>query len=293
MLVTLKEVLSHARTNQYAVPAFDCTEDVMVRTILETAEEADAPVVLMCLEMDLTSGDGNGWLYLSGLIRAVAPHHKIPVVLHLDHATDLAQVETALDLGFTSVMIDGSMLPFEENVRLTRAAVDRAESYGASVEAELGYVGGMDLEDRNCTESILTEPDDVVRFVEATEIDALAVSIGTAHGVYRAEPDLNIERLKELDAAGGVPLVLHGGSGTPDDQVREAVRHGICKVNIFADERIAMGRGLAREAESMARPDPLPSELFGPIREALGDVIAEKIDLLGAGNRARQVEVTL
>ena len=285
MLTTLKEVLTHARASQYAVPAFDCTEDVMVRAILETAEAHKSPVIMMCLEPDL---EGNGWAYLSGLIKAVADHHKIPVVLHLDHADKLELIRTAVDYGFSSVMFDGSSLPFEENVRLTKAAVDIAALHGVSVEAELGHVGGMDLEATNRRASVLTEADEVARFVEQTGVDALAVSIGTAHGVYDSLPNLNIERLAELNAASPVPLVMHGGSGTPAEQIQEAVRHGICKLNIYADERLAMDRGLKRAAKSQHRPDPLPQEVFGPIKEELMKVVSEKIALLLSTNRACQ-----
>jgi fructose-bisphosphate aldolase class II len=283
MLTTLKEVLADARARRYAVPAFDCVEDVMVRAILETAEAHKAPVVMMCLEPDLR---GNGWVYVPGLIKAAAAHHNVPVVLHLDHANSLELIRRAIDGGFTSVMIDGSSLPFAENVRLTRAAVEMAHPRGISVEGELGHVGGMDLEATLRRDSVLTEPDEVARFVEQTGVDALAVSIGTSHGVYQSLPNLNIERLKELHAISTVPLVLHGGSGTPEDQIRNAVRHGICKLNIYADCRIAMGRGLQESAASQRREDPLPQEVFGPINEAVAGVVAEKIALLGAGSRA-------
>ena len=282
MLVTLREVLDNARSGCYAAPAFDCSEDVMVRAILETAEANRAPVIMMCLLMQL---EGNGWVYLPGLIKAVADHHKIPIVLHLDHADSIEPVRKAIDLGFTSVMIDGSRLPFEENVEITRAVVDIAHRHGVSVEGELGHVGGMDLEDKEHFDSVLTEADEVKRFVEFTEVDALAVSIGTGHGVYRAQPTLNIERLKELNAASSVPLVLHGGSQTPDDQIQEAVRNGICKLNIFADQRLAMFRGLKKSA-MQDRVDPLPHELFGPIKKELGALVAEKIELLYAKNKA-------
>ena len=134
-------------------------------------------------------------------------------------------------------------------------------------------------------ESILTESDDVAKFVEQTGVDALAVSIGTGHGLYRSLPTLNIERLIELTDVTDVPLVMHGGSGTPDDQVRDAVAHGITKLNVFTDERMAMFRGL-KEAARMERADPLPEDLFGPIRKALADLIAEKIKLLSADGRA-------
>lgn len=282
MLVSAKEVLAHARANQYAVPAFDCVEDVMVRAVLETAEARRAPVFIMALEPDM---EGNGWVYLSGLVRAVAEHHTIPIVLHLDHATELEAINKAVDLGFSSVMIDGSSLPLEENVRLTRAAVQIAHPRGVTVEGELGRVGGMDLEETQQTENVLTDPAEVTRFVAETGVDALAVSIGTAHGVYRSLPKLNIDRLKELNAASRVPLVLHGGSGTPADQVQEAIRNGICKLNIYADNRIALRRGLETAAESMRRIDPLPCEIFGPMRRQVAAVVQEKIDLMFAANR--------
>ncbi len=283
MLVTAKEVLADARAGQYAVPAFDCVEDVFVRAILETVEACRAPVFLMCLEPDVR---GNGWVYFSGLVKAVAGHHKIPIVLHLDHTTELESVCKAVELGFTSVMIDGSSLPFDENVRLTKAAVGIAHPRGVSVEAELGHVGGSDLEASTHAENVLTEADEVSRFVEQTACDSLAVSIGTSHGVYRSLPTLNIERLKELNQASRVPLVMHGGSGTPPDQVQSAVRNGICKMNIYADCRIAMRRGLDKAVQSQRRQDPLPYEVFGPIHAEVAAVAKEKIELLFAAGRA-------
>jgi ketose-bisphosphate aldolase len=283
VLTSLKEILGHARANQYAVPAFDCIEDIMVRAILETAEELRAPVILMGLLPDL---QGNGMVYVSRLIRAVAGHHAIPVALHLDHATDLELVRRAIDNGFTSVMVDGSSLPFDENVALTKAAVDLAHPHGISVEGELGHVGGMDLEATECGNNVLTEPGEVARFVEQTDLDALAVSIGTSHGMYRSLPNLAIDRLKQLSQVSTVPLVLHGGSGTPEDQIRSAVRHGICKLNIYADCRIAMGRGLRQAAREMAREDPLPREMFQPIKREVAQVVADKIALLSARGKA-------
>ena len=137
------------------------------------------------------------------------------------------------------------------------------------MEGELGHVGGMDLGATAYGESELTKPDEVSRFVEETGVDALAVSIGTAHGVYRSLPKLAIDRLKELNEASSVPLVLHGGSGTPDDQIQQSVRHGICKLNIYADCRIAMGRGLQQAAALLTREDPLPGEIFGPIKQGV------------------------
>lgn len=283
MLTSLKNVLRQAQAGGYAVPAFDCVEDLMVRTILETCQELRCPAILMGLPgPDL---DGNGWQYVAGLIRAVADHHDIPVVLHLDHATELDVIRRAVDSGYTSVMIDGSRLPFAENVRLTRAAVDIAHPHGISVEAELGHVGGSDVENTQYAESVLTEPAEARRFVDETGVDALAVSIGTAHGIYRQLPKLNIARLKEIGAATDVPMVLHGGSGTPVDQLQEAVRHGVTKLNIYADNRIAMYRGLKEAALAQTRPDPLPRDLFALVRQRLAESVTEKIRMLFAENR--------
>ena len=279
----MKDVLADARDNGYAVPAFDCVEDVMVRAILETCEEVRSPVVLMCLiGADL---DGNGWAYVPGLVKAVAHFHDIPVVLHLDHATELESIQKAVDAGFTSVMIDGSMHPFEKNVEITKATARIAHPKGISVEGELGWVGGFDLQARSTGRPVLTEPKEVERFVSMTGLDALAVSIGTSHGVYESLPNLDIDKLKELNEASSVPLVLHGGSGTPNDQIREAVKNGICKMNIYADNRIAMARGLKLSAESQTRPDPAAQELFGPLKNEIAKVVKEKIDLLLSAGR--------
>ncbi len=285
MLTTLKELLADARANAYAVPAFDCVEDAMVRCVLETAEELRAPVIVMCLQPRPGSYD---MTYLAGLVRGVADSHSIPIGLHLDHTSDLELVKRAIDHGFTSVMVDGSTMPFDVNVALSRAAVELSHPHGVSVEAELGHVGGMDLAETECGESVLTLPGEVVRFVKETDIDALAVSIGTAHGVYRSLPNLAIDRLKELSAVSTVPLVLHGGSGTPEDQIRQSVRSGICKVNIFADNRIAMAKGFKTAAARISRIDPLPSEMFGPMKQAMREAVAEKIRLLSADGKAER-----
>ena len=283
MLTTLKEVLADARKNGYAVPAFDCVEDVMVRTILETCQRLRSPVVLMCLVgQDL---DGNGWKYIPGLVRAVADYHNVPVALNLDHATDLETIKKGLDAGFTSVMIDGSALPFAENAGITKAAVELAHPKGISVEGELGFVGGQDLLATVDNESVLTEPDEVEKFVAITGVDALAVSLGTSHGVYTSLPELNIGRLKEINKVSSIPLVLHGGSGTPNGQIQDAVRNGICKLNIYADCRVAMARGLENSARPRERKDPPVQELFGPIKDELTKVVEEKIKLLYANGR--------
>jgi fructose-bisphosphate aldolase class II len=290
MLVTSKEVLTEARKNHYAVPAFDCVEDVFVRAVLETADEAGCPAFVMCHPSDLESGDDDGWAFIPGLVKAVADHYDLPVVLHLDHAKELETIQRAVDLGFTSVMIDGSHLSLEENIEITRAAVDIAHPRGVSVEGELGFVGGFNLEMTEAVENVLTQPEEVVEFAEKTNVDALAVSIGTAHGVYQSLPTLNIERLDELNQVSEIPLVLHGGSGTPEDQIVKAVEHGICKLNIYADCRVAMWSSLRRLASEIDREDPLPKDIFAEVRKDMGKTIRRKMDLLGAVDRVTRTE---
>jgi len=282
MLVTLNEILPAARANRYAVPAFDCTEDVMIRPILDACEEMRSPVVLMALGHDLT---GRGMDYISSIIRGVAPKYDIPIVFHLDHATDFDSIERAVTYGFTSVMYDGSKLPFDENVANTARVVRFAHPRGVSVEAELGHVAGKELDGSTAGETLLTEPEEVARFVAETNVDALAVSIGTAHGVYVSAPQLHIGRLKEINEISPVPLVLHGGSGTPKDQVRQAIRNGIAKVNLYADVRIAMLAGVREVPARVGGIDPLPDQLFRPVKESIRQAVIGKIDLCMSDRR--------
>src|SRR6056297_294151 len=285
MLTNLNNVLPDARKNGYAVPAFDCIEDIMIRTILDTAEKGKSPVILMSLRHDL---EGRGFNYIAGLINEVAPHYEIPIVLHLDHAEELDFIKKAVDNGFSSVMYDGSKLPFKENIQNTREVVEYAHNKGVTVEAELGHVGGMNVDGSREGDSKLTEAEDVEKFIKETDVDALAVSIGTAHGVYESEPELNIERLKKIEKVSSIPLVLHGGSGTPKKQLQQSVKNGITKVNIFADLRIAIYRGLCQsveEAKKEGRIDPTPQDLFAPIKSSLSSTVENKIEMLYANNR--------
>ena len=282
MLCAAKELLNDARKKHYAIPGFNCVADVMIRGILDRAERLHTPVFLMLYAGEI---DDKTWWYYPTIIRAVAERCTIPIVMHLDHAPELDQIRAALDNGFTSVMYDGSNLPFDQNVEMTRKTVEMAQPYGASVEAELGLVGGFGHGDVDIP-NILTQPDEVVAFVERTGVDSLAVSIGTAHGVYHQLPKLDIPLLTKLNAASQVPLVLHGGSGTPDDQIRAAVENGICKFNVYADSRIAMWKRFKKIAAEQKRSDPLPNDYIAQLQEALGDVVEEKATLAGSVGRA-------
>jgi fructose-bisphosphate aldolase class II len=174
----------------------------------------------------------------------------------------------------------------DRNIELRHQTVRLAEPYGATVEAELGLVGGGEVvDDSKTAESVLTEPEDVIRFVEESGVDILAVSIGTSHGMYKQRPVLDIPRLERLNAVSRVPLVMHGGSGTPDDQIQEAIRHGICKLNIYADNRIAMWNGFKAVVAEATRPDPPPVDYFAKVRTVMAQTVQQKMELCLSTNR--------
>ncbi len=248
MLVTISEILNDARKRKYAVPAFDCGDYRSAKAIIEVAEEAEAPVILMGLYSDNTPEQ---FEYLSKDLTGLAKTAKVPVCIHLDHATDFETIKTAIDQGYSSVMIDASSKPFKENIRITKEVTDYAHKHGVSVEAELGHVGdgvvGSSIESSRGAsghDSVYTDALEMKQFIAETEVDCLAVSFGTSHGVYKCEPELNIELLEKLNEESSVPLVVHGGSGTPDEQMKEAIRNGITKVNIFSDIQKAFFTGM-------------------------------------------------
>lgn len=288
MLVTMKEMLADAQARHYAVPAFDVSNYEMMRAVLDTCEEERAPALLMGLGVDLA---GRGMRTIAGMVRAASEAYTVPVCFHLDHAGSLDLIRDAAGAGFSSVMFDGSMLPFEENARRTAEVTAFAHARGLTVEAELGHVGNAlvgneaDAVRDEDPEDTLTDPADVVRFVEATDVDALAVAIGTAHGVYKRTPALRIDRLDQITAVCGRPLVLHGGSGTPDDQMREAVAHGVTKINIYSDVVMALNAGLKKKLDRMDGPATWPVYVFAEAREAMRTVVREKLRTFGAAGR--------
>ena len=288
MLVSMKEMLADAKAKHYAIPAFDVSNYEMMRAVLETCEEERSPALLMALGVDL---GGRGLPLLSSMIKSASDYYNIPVCLHLDHATDISAIRAALDAGFSSVMYDGSVLPFDENAEMTRKVVEIAHSYGATVEAELGHVGNAMVGNENDAvknedpEDTLTVPEEVVRFREITDVDALAIAIGTAHGVYLKTPTLRIDRLDEITAVSDLPLVLHGGSGTPDDQMQAAIQHGITKINIFSDVVGAMNLGLKNKLNTMENPSTWPAFVFEEARERMKEAVRTKIRVFGSADR--------
>lgn len=288
MLVSMKEMLEDARKNHYAIPAFDVSNFEMMKAVLETCEEQRSPAILMALGVDLA---GKNLALLPSMIKEAANHFSIPICLHLDHATSFDFIKSACDYGFTSVMFDGSALPFAENAAKTAEVVSFAHSRGITVEAELGRVGNAmvgneaDSVENEEPADTLTLPAEVEKFVEITKVDALAVAIGTAHGVYKKTPSLRIDRLDEITAASDIPLVLHGGSGTPDDQMQAAIRHGITKINIFSDVVGALNAGLKNKLDTISNPSTWPAFVFEDARKRMREVVKNKLVTFGSAHR--------
>lgn len=282
-LVSLKEVLKKAEEGSYAVGAFNCNNMEIVQAIVEAAEAEKAPVIIQASQGALKYAGLN---YIVSLVRAAAESTRVPVVLHLDHGTDREQVLKALRAGFTSVMLDGSKFPLEENIAITRQVVEIARPMGVSVEGELGRI--MGTEDHiqvSSYEAIFTDPEEAKRFVKETEVDALAVAVGTAHGVYKGEPRLDFERLRKIRELTQIPLVLHGSSGVPDEAIRQAISLGVRKVNIDTDIRIAFMQKVREELEG--RPEEIdPRRILGPAREAAREVIRYKMRVFGCAGKA-------
>ena len=288
MLVSMKEMLADAKEKHYAIPAFDISNYEMMRAVLEACEEDRSPALLMGLGVDLT---GKGMPLIASMVKEASKFFTIPVCFHLDHATEFGLIKDAIDAGFSSVMYDSSVLDFENNAKNTAEVVKYAHSMGISVEAELGHVGNASVgsisetgTDTDPGES-LTVPEEVVKFVEITDVDALAVAIGTAHGVYQKTPALRIDRLDEITAVCDRPLVLHGGSGTPDDQMQNAIRHGITKINIFSDVVAAMNKGLKDKLNSVENPATWPFLVFEDARKMMKDVVRDKLHTFGSAGR--------
>ena len=227
-LVKMKDLLRRAEEKNIGCGAFSVGNMEMVRGAIRAAEELDTPIILQIAEVRLK----NSPLHLMGLMMVqAAKEAKVDVAVHLDHGLTFETVDKALELGFTSVMLDASTLPFEENIARVKAVVEKARKYGATVEAELGLVGGS--EDGSCDHGIrCTDPDDAVVYARETGIDALAVAIGNAHGNYPVAPTLAFDVLKKIHEKVDIPLVLHGGSGITDKDFQRAISLGIRKVNI-------------------------------------------------------------
>lgn len=305
MLVTLKQVLQKAEKDSYAVPAFNVNNLEIVQAVMSAAVEAKSPVILQTSEGAIEYA---GMENLKALIM-VAAEAKVPVVFHLDHGKNLDVIKKAISAGYTSVMYDGSLLPFKENIKNTKQVVAWAKKKNVSVEAELGAIKGVeDLVSVAEKQVFFTDPKQAVEFVEATGIDALAVSIGTAHGVhkFKGEAVLDIERLKEIRRLIGKSIVLHGASGVltdiveranrfganlthtkgvPDSEIKKAIAQGVRKINIDTDIRLAFTAGV-RQALAEQRSEFDPRKILAPATALMKDVAMRKMELFGSKGKA-------
>lgn len=275
MLVDLKAILSLAEGGKFAVPAFNVYNMETVMGILEAAEEARAPVILQSYSRLFTNREG---YFISPIILAAANKASVPVCFHLDHGAGAAEVVKALRYGATGIMIDKSALELEQNIKETRRVVELCGSVGVPVEGELGHIGSVN----DAEMSEFTDVREAASFVDATGVAALAVLVGTAHGRYKKAPKLDIQRIADIHAAADAHLVLHGGSGVPDEQIKAAIQAGIRKINFGTDICYSfLDQVFATSRESVA------IDLF--MKEAIQSVkqfAMDKIELLGAKQRA-------
>ena len=285
MLATLNDVLKPAQAGRYAVGLFNTTDTDMLQAAIEAAEEARSPIIIGTAEVLLPYGE---LALIAPALLAAAARATVPVVVHYDHGLTFGKTMEALKLGFTSVMFDASAKPYAENLAETAEVVKIAHAMGATVEGEIGHVGSA-ADGDDAKADMYTTPEEAVAFQNTTGVDALAVAIGTAHGVYKSKPNLNLARLAEIRAALGTPLVLHGGSGLSDDDFRNTIAGGIAKVNIHTDMCIAGSK--AMEA-SLAAQVGRAYRTFDYLETrnarvaAIKAVIAEKIRLFGSSGRA-------
>jgi fructose-bisphosphate aldolase, class II len=284
VLYTGKSILDVANEHNFAIPAFNISDWAMFTGIMDISEEKDAPVII-AIHPDEVSH------ITTDLIPAMhsrAHRSSVPVAIHWDHGGTYEQMITAINAGFTSVMIDASLQPFDENVALTRKVVEAAHAVGIQVEGELGTIGANDsYGESGAAEIIYTNTADAVRFVEQTGVDSLAIAIGTSHGLYPSDknPELRHDLLEEIKAAVGIPLVLHGGSANPDSELARAVSLGINKINISSDIKVSYHnrmRQILGTDERLREPNAIQPE---PIA-AMKVTAAEKIDLFGASGKA-------
>ncbi|MCM1188182.1 MAG: class II fructose-bisphosphate aldolase [bacterium] len=280
MLVRLQEIIALAEEGGFCIPAFNVYNMETVMGVVKAAEEQRAPVILQVYPRLINEECG---YYLAPVIVAAARKASVPVCFHLDHGASQTEVMRALRWGATGIMLDGSVRPFAENAQLTADAVKLCGCVGVGVEGELGHIGSVNDD----TMEEYTDPEEAAAFVKQTGVTCLAVLIGNAHGHYKKEPKLDLERVGRIrEAAGGIPLVLHGGSGIPDHQVKEAIRAGIRKMNIGTDVCCAFADGTEEILKSPDRSIAIDLFMKRPI-EAVKELAVRKICLTGADGKAR------
>ena len=288
MLVHMGDMLRHAQVNGYAVGGYDIVGLEFLEAIVSACQRDRAPVILSLAESHFSHYDFD--MLMPSVVEA-ARRSKVPMAVHLDHGASVETVTRAIHLGCNAVMVDGSHLPFDENLDLTRDVAALAHGCGVPIEGELGYVPGVEGEDAELHpgEVRMTEPEEAAHFAAETGVDCLAVSIGTVHGRMRGAPTLDLERMSRIRDAAGVPLVIHGGTGLSDAQYRGLVAAGMTKLNYYTELADAAARSIRTMAE--ARPDAGYTALLSGVRKAISDEVSRMNALLGASGRADEAKL--
>ena len=281
-IVSNREMLIEARKNKYAVPAFNIHNLETMKGVIEAAYELRSPLMIATTPGTIKYA---GLEFLVAMARAAAKKYDIPIALHLDHCTDVELLKQCIQAGYKSVMIDASIKFYEENISITREVVKYSHRYEVSVEAELGLVGGQE-DDRDIDEkdTTFTEPHIALDFIQKTNVDSLAVAIGTAHGVYKSEPKLDFERLSKINSMVSIPLVLHGASGVPHESVIKAVENGINKVNIATELKIPFAEAIKEYFKENSSAND-PRYYLTPAKDMVKKIAMEKIRVCGSANR--------
>jgi fructose-bisphosphate aldolase class II len=279
----VKVLLQDAEKNGYAVGAFNISNMEIAQAVISAARACGSPVILAVSEGVIKYAGLN---YITAIAREAAESVTVPVALHLDHGTNLEQLYSCIKAGFSSVMFDGSKLPIEQNIAVTRKVVEAARKAGVSVEAEIGRISGVeDNVSVSEREAFLTEPEEALSFAEQTRVDSLAVAIGTAHGRYRGEPKLDFERLSKISSSIQIPIVLHGCSGVPSDAILRAIALGVRKINIDTDIRQTFIETIRHIMKT--NPDEIdPRKILGPARQAVAEMLKAKMSLFGSAGKA-------
>ncbi|MFP4697065.1 MAG: class II fructose-1,6-bisphosphate aldolase [Eubacteriales bacterium] len=281
-LVTTEQLLLDAQKRKYAVGAFNVENMEMVQAVIAASEELKAPVILQTTPSTVKYA---GLEYYYAMVKAAAETTSVPVAIHLDHGNSYELAMQALRVGYTSIMIDGSHSPFNENIKMTQKVVDACMPSRVPVEAELGKVGGKE-DDLDGGKGGYTDPNEAKEFVEKTRVTFLAVAIGTAHGIYSGEPKLDLDLLSKIRRVVDIPLVLHGASGLSDDAVRESIKRGICKVNFATELRIAFSNGVKEVL--LNNPDTYdPKKYNAAGRENTKQIVINRMKVCGCDGKAR------
>lgn len=282
-ILSTREMLKKAQKEGYAVPAFNIHNLETLQVVVETANELKSPVILAGTPSTIEYAGGD---YLVSMAKVASEKYDIPIAIHLDHFEDVEKIKGYVREGFNSTMIDASHEAYEDNIRIVSEVVEYAHKFDATVEAELGRLGGQEddlvVDEKD---AMYTNPDQARDFVEKTGIDSLAVAIGTAHGLYKGKAKLDFDRLKEIRAKVDVPLVLHGASDVPDELVKKAIELGICKVNIATDLKIPFSDAVKRYFNDNPNAND-PRKYMTPGKEAMKEIVKHKILLCGSNRKA-------